>query len=57
MCFSFKRKRGISVVHAFQKLISKGQKPNKIWVDQGSEFHNNLFKGFLEINSTEMYST
>ena len=57
MCFSFKRKRGISVVHAFRKIISKGQKPNKIWVDQGSEFHNNLFKGFLEINSTEMYST
>ena len=30
-----KDKRGISIVNAFQKIISKGRKPNKIWVDQG----------------------
>ena len=33
--FSFKDKRGIIIVNAFQKIISKGRKPNKIWVDQG----------------------
>ena len=38
-------------------MNSKGRKPNKIWVDQGSEFCNNFFKKFLEINNTEMYST
>ena len=52
-----KDKRGISIVNAFQKIISKGKKPNKIWVDQGGEFYNNLFKRFLKINNIEMYST
>ena len=52
-----KDKKGISIVNAFQKIISKGRKPNKIWVDQGSEFYNNSFKDFLKINNTEMYST
>ena len=33
------------------------RKPKKIWVDQGSEFYNNSFKGFLKINNIEMYST
>ena len=52
-----KDKRGISIVNAFQKIISKGRKPNKIWVDQGSEFYNQSFKDFLKINNIEMYST
>ena len=30
-----KDKRGITIVNAFQKIISKGRKPYKIWVDQG----------------------
>ena len=54
---SLKDKKGISIVNAFQKIISEGRKPNKIWVDQGSEFYNNLFKRFLKINHIEMYST
>ena len=54
---SLKDKRGISIVNAFPKIISKGTKPNKIWVDQGGEFYNNLFKKFLRINNIEMYST
>ena len=28
-----KYKRGISIVNAFQKIISEGRKPNEIWVD------------------------
>ena len=44
-----KDKRGISIVNAFQKIVSKGCKPNKIWVDQGGEFYSNLFKKFLKI--------
>ena len=52
-----KDKKIISIVHAFQKIILKGRKPNKIWVDQGCEFCNKLFKKFLEINYIEMYST
>ena len=32
--------KGVSIVNAFQKIISKERKPNKRWVDQGSEFYN-----------------
>ena len=53
-----KDKKGTSIVNAFKKIISKGQrKPNKIWVDQGSEFYNQSFKDFFKINNIEMYST
>ena len=52
-----KDKKGTSIVNAFQKIISEGRKPNKIWVDQGSEFYNNSFKDFLKVNNIEMYST
>ena len=51
-----KDKRGISIVNALQKIISKGRKQNKIWVDQSGEFYNKLFKRFLEINNIEMHS-
>ena len=50
-----KDKRGISIVNAFQKIISKGRNPNKIWVDQDGEFYEKLFKRFLNINNIEMY--
>ena len=33
-----KDKRGITIVNAFQKVVSKGRKPNKIWIDQSGEF-------------------
>ena len=52
-----KDKKGASIVNAFQKIISERRKPNKIWVDQGSEFYNNTFKDFLRINNIEMHST
>ena len=52
-----KDKRRITIVNAFQKIISKGRKPNKIWVDQDGEFCNNLFKRFLKTNIIERYST
>ena len=50
-------KKGISIINAFQKIISEGRKPNKIWTDQGSQFYNNAFTDFLKINNIEMYST
>ena len=52
-----KDKKGVSIVNAFQKIISKERKPNKIWLDQGGEFYNNTFKDFSKINNIEMYST
>ena len=54
---SIKDKKGVSIVNGFEKIISEGRKPNKIWVDQGSEFYNKTFKDFLKINNIEMYWT
>ena len=50
-----KDKKGVSIVDAFQKIISEGRKPNKIWVDKGSEFYNSSFKKWLKDN-VETYS-
>ena len=51
-----KDKKGISIVNAFQKILKESdRKPNKIWVDKGSEFYNNSFKKWLKDNDIEMY--
>ena len=58
-----KDKKGISINNAFNNIIKQFNrraqhvKPNKIWVDQGSEFHNNVFKKWLSENDIIMYST
>ena len=54
---TWKDNRGIAIVNVLRKIISKERKPNKLWVYQGGEFYNNLFKRFLKINDIEMYST
>ena len=33
-----KDKRGITIINTFQKIISKGRKPNRIWVDKVMNF-------------------
>ena len=40
-----KDKKGATIVDAFQKILkeSNERKPNKMWVDKGSEFYNNSF--------------
>ena len=54
---SLKGKKGVSIVNAFQKVLVKSErKPNKIWVDKGSEFYNSSFKKWLKDNDIEMYS-
>ena len=52
-----KDKKGTTIVNAFKKIISEKRKPNKMWVDEGSEFYNNTFKDFLKIINIEMNST
>ena len=45
-------------INAFNKIIKQSnKKPNKIWVDQGGEFYNQVFKRWLSSNDTIMYST
>ena len=53
-----KNKKNESIVEGFKSTLDNSKrKPNKIWVDQGSEFYNNKFKKFLKENDIEMYST
>ena len=53
-----KDKKGISITNAFKKIIKQsGRKPNKIWVDQGSELYNQDFRKWLSTNNIIMYST
>ena len=53
-----KDKKGVSIVTGFQSILKQSnRKPNKIWVDKGSEFYNASFKKWLRYNDTVMYST
>ena len=53
-----KDKKGIRIVMAFQSILKQSnRKPNKIWVDKGSEFYNASFKKCLQDNDIVMYST
>ena len=64
-----KDKKGRTIVKAFQSILeqsnsrqsakgtsAKHVKPNKIWVDKGSEFYNAYFKKCLQDNDIVMYS-
>ena len=51
-------KKDITIVNAFQKILNDSKrKPNKIWVDKGSECYNRSMKLWLEKNNLKMYST
>ena len=53
-----KDKKGISIIKAFQSILKQSnRKPNRIWVDKGSEFYNAYFKKWLQDNDIVMYST
>ena len=58
-----KDKKGVSIVNVFQiilknsKKLHSNRKPNKIWVDKGSEFYNDSFKKWLQNNNIVVYST
>ena len=51
-----KDKKGIIITNVFQKILNgSNRKPNKIWVDKGSESYNNSFEKWLKDNNIEMY--
>ena len=53
-----KEKKDIIIVNAFKQILKAfNRKPNKKWVDKGSEFYNNSFKRWLQDNDIVMYST
>ena len=52
-----KDKKSIAITNAFQKILDiSNRKPNKVWVDKGSEFYNRSMKSWLEKNAMEIYS-
>ena len=56
--FLWKIKKGTTLTNTFQEVLKESnRKPNKIWVDKGSEFYSRLMKSWLEINAIEKYST
>ena len=45
-------KKGNTITNAFQKILnSSKRKPNKIWVNPGSEIYNTQFKKWLKDNN------
>ena len=55
---SFERKKkGITLPNVFRKILDEPNcKPNKIWVNKGSEYYNRSMKSWLEKNAMEMCS-
>ena len=53
-----KDKNGVTVTKLFEKILDEpNRKPNKIWVDKGSESYNISVKSWLQDNGLKMYST
>ena len=50
-------KEELRLLMLFKKLLDESKrKPNKIWVDKGSEFCKRSMKSSLQDNNIEMYS-
>ena len=59
-----KNKSGLSITNGFKTILTEGRKPEKLWVDRGSEFYNKTFKSLLKeygkgkaASGIELYST
>ena len=61
---TLKNKSGLSITNGFKIVlsespqgVSESRKPEKLWVDRGSEFYNKTFKSLLKEYETKLYST
>ena len=55
---SLKDEKCIAITNAHQKILDESnRKPNKIWIDRGSEFYNESMKWSFQDNHTEIYLT
>ena len=53
---SLKNKKSITVTNAFQNILDESnRKPNKTWVNKGSEFYNRSMKSWLQDSNIDMY--
>ena len=50
-------KSGLSITNGFKIVLGEGRKPEKLWVDRGSEFYNKTFISLLKEYETKLYST
>ena len=51
-------KKGIAITSAFQKTLYESKcKPNKMWVDKGSEFYVRSMNSWLAKSTIAMHST
>ena len=51
-------KTGKNITEAFNKILKQSnRKPDKLWVDQGSEFFNRVMDQWLKSNDIERYNT
>ena len=56
MSIPIKDKTEKSITDAFKKIVkTSGRRPKKLWVDQGTEFYNRVFRGWLGENDVAMY--
>ena len=52
-----KDKKGITITNTSQQILDESNhKPDKVWVDKGSEFYNRSMNSWLQDNDIEMYS-
>ena len=52
-----KNKTDPTISNAFQKLLyDSNRKPNKIWVDKGSESYSGPMKSWLQVNDIKVHS-
>ena len=58
MIYSFeKQKKVLQLLILLKKVLDESnRKPNKIWVDKGSEFYDRSMKSWLQENDIEMHS-
>ena len=53
-----KNKMATTVLFAVEAVVSKSKRiPEKVWLDQGSEFYNKQFQAWANDNNIVMYST
>ena len=51
-------KKSITITNAFQKILKESYpKPDKIWVDKGSEFYKRTMKSFLKNNDINLFNS
>ena len=56
--YPLKNKTGVLITDSFKSIVKNSKrKPQKLWVDLGSEFYNQTFKQWLRQNNIEIYTT